>query len=520
MRAPSGAREPRPYAASHTTGRKPVIRTTGGLVAGLERGGVQRFAGIPYAAPPVGPARFGAPVPPPGWDGVRDAIAAGPTAPAADRGKFGGMDLRPVLGSGRVPGEDYLTVGVTTPDPAAGGLPVLVFVHGGGFVSGTGQADLYDGTSFARHGVVLVTLNYRLGVPGWLDIPGAPANRGLLDVIAALRWVADNIAAFGGDPGRVTVAGQSAGAMVVAALLAVPRADGLFGRAVSQSGNGLCAFTRDQAGLVTQQVAEALGVEPRASAFDAVDDARLTAALALVQRAGRPATGHLDPSLGGNLVRPVIDGELLRQQPALALRSRVLAGTATRTDLLVGTNTDEANLYTVPDGSITALTDDGLRAVAARRSARPAALDAAYRARLPLASPGTVASRLITDVYREGSRALADAHAGRTGSRTFAYEFAWRSDAFAGALGAAHCVELPFVFDQSGLPSLLGETALLGVSPPPGNLAPRVHAAWVSFVTDGDPGWETYDAQNRATMRIGDHWDLVRAPDSPATAGT
>lgn len=502
----------------------PVVRTTGGRVRGLHRDGTHVFHAIPYAAAPVGAARFAAPGPAPAWHGVRDATRPGPTAPAPVRRGFGGLDLEPVTGPPPIPGDAYLTVTVSTPDPGAGGLPVLVFVHGGGFLSGTGQAALYDGGTFARDGVVLVTLNYRLGIPGWLSLPGAPENRGLLDVIAALRWVADNATAFGGDPRRVTVAGQSAGAMIVAALLAAPPAAGLFRRAISQSGNGLCAVPAEHGLTVTRRVCAALGLPPRAEAFHAVDDTRLAAALHGLPPAGPADSGHLDPSLGNSPFKPVIDGVLLERRPASALRAAARNGAEPKTahELLIGTNADEAALYTVPGGAIDAMTGHALAAVAARRSARPAALLAHYRARLPDAGPGERATRLMTDVYLDGNHALADAHSTLPGTRTFAYEFAWRSPAFDGRLGACHCVELPFVFDRTDLPTLHGVRALLGPGLPGGDvtaLAARTHAAWVAFATHGDPGWQPYDTDRRATMRIDHTWHPHHATPSPATTG-
>jgi para-nitrobenzyl esterase len=181
----------------------PIVSTTEGAVRGRITDIAHVFLDIPYAAPPIGSARFTAPGPHQPWPGVRDATRPGPTAPQPRRAGFGKLDMSPYFGPGWVPGPDYLTVTVWTP-PQARTSPVMAFVHGGGFVSGSSRAPLYDGTAFARDGVVLVTVNYRLGIAGFLDLPGAPANRGMLDIVAALRWVRRNIAAFGGDPGNVT----------------------------------------------------------------------------------------------------------------------------------------------------------------------------------------------------------------------------------------------------------------------------------------------------------------------------
>ncbi|MFJ2886814.1 carboxylesterase/lipase family protein [Streptomyces sp. NPDC087305] len=487
----------------------PVVRTTGGRVRGTLHAGVRTFASIPYAAPMTGPARFAAPVPAARWDGVREATASGGTAPARARSGFGGLDLSPVLGPGWIPDPGYLTVTVTAPADTSGGLPVLVFVHGGGLISGTGQAPLYDGSAFARDGIVTVTLNYRLGIAGWLDVPGVPANRGLLDVVAALRWVAENASAFGGDPGKVTVAGQSAGAMIVAALLADPRArrERLFARAISQSGSGTTAISAERAALTTRAVTEALNVRATPAELGAVDDRRLTEALAMTGPVVVIPDGPLDTALGESPVKVVIDGRSLDRQPAEAVHD----GHGADVDLLIGTNREEANLYTVPAG--TPMTETRLLALAERRVTDPRERLAAYRSREPAARPAELASRLITDTFVHGSRLLADAHARHGRARTFAYEFAWRSPAFDGTLGACHCVELPFVFHRTDLPALYGDTALLGPHRPPADLADRTHAAWIAFIRDGDPGWPRYGLTAHATAVIDEHWSTTTTAD-------
>ncbi|HWO63245.1 MAG TPA: carboxylesterase family protein [Umezawaea sp.] len=309
------------------------VSTTSGVVSG--DGSV--FHGISYAAPPVGAGRFAAPAPPPPWTGVRDASTPGPSAPAPDRRWFGKTDMGPVMGVDRVSGADYLTVTVSTPD-TTGSAPVVVFVHGGGFLSGTGSAPAYDGSAFTRDGIVLVTLNYRLGAPGWVSLPGAPDNRGALDVLAALRWVRANIAAFGGDPDRVTLSGQSAGAMIVGSLVVDPAARGLFHRAISQSG-GLVELAPEEAAKTAVDLADALGVDLTPAAFAAVPDEDLIAAVA----------GLHTTSLAGVTPFGVV---------------RTGHGPAHAVDLLVGTNTEEAGLY--QDPSRTAAIDELFREGARR----------------------------------------------------------------------------------------------------------------------------------------------------------
>ncbi|MFG1646599.1 carboxylesterase/lipase family protein, partial [Amycolatopsis sp. NPDC049252] len=418
------------------------------------------------------------------------ATRPGPTAPQPRRDAFGVLDMSPYFGPGWVRGEDYRTVSVWAP-PSARDCPVLVFVHGGGFVTGSTRSPLYDGTAFARDGVVLVTVNYRLGVPGFLDLPGAPRNRGLLDVVAALRWVRENVAAFGGDPGNVTLAGQSAGATITAGILATPEADGLFRRAVVQSGNGLGAFTPEQAARVTQAVASALGVEPTVAAFGEVPDERFVA----TQPGGLDlrTAADFDPLLGLSPFSLVLD-----RQPAAAL--------ATDVDLLIGTNADEGALYLAPQGNLTTSTEGDLLETASRVAADPAALVSAYRARRPHATPGELRSAIMGDaLFGTGSRRLAEAH-----GAAYAYEFAWRSSAVDGQLGAAHTVELPFVFDNLRLPALRGPRGLLGPDDPPAELATRMHRAWVDFARTGDPGWAPSE-----TVRFSARASSTASPGSP-----
>ncbi|WP_447040506.1 carboxylesterase/lipase family protein [Streptomyces sp. DSM 118878] len=493
------------------TGPAPVVATTRGSVRGLRQGGVHTFLNIPYAAPPRGADRFAGPRPHEPWDGVRDATMPGPNAPQSER-KLGRVDMSPYFGAGWSRGDDYLTVNVWTPADADGDLPVMVFVHGGGFVAGSTRSALYDGSAFARDGVVLVTLNYRLGIGGFLDIPGAPANRGLLDVVAALRWVRDNIAAFGGAPHNVTLFGQSAGATVVGGVLATPEAAGLVRRAIVQSGSGLGAFTAEQAARVTGAAARALGIEPHVDAFARIPDARLVEAASAVTGTDLRTATHHDPLIGLSPFSLVLD-----TQPAAG----VAAGLAADVDLLVGTNTEEGNLYLVPVDAYATSTRADVDAVAARAHPDPGRLVDTYRETRPGATFGELRSAIMGDaLFGAGSRALADAHAdaqantraGRTGGATYRYEFAWRSHALGGELGATHTMELPFVFDLTRLPQLYGPHALLGPDGPPADLAPRVHEAWIRFAATGDPGWDPYDSERRATMRVDADWALIDDP--------
>ncbi|MEV6557573.1 carboxylesterase family protein [Nocardia sp. NPDC051756] len=470
-----------------------VVETPAGAVRGIRDESGELYRAIPYAMAPIGARRFAAPRPHAGWSGVRDGTQPSPTAPQPAR-DFGRLDMIPYFGPGWVRGAEYLTVDVRTP-ATDGQRPVLVFVHGGGFVTGSTRAALYDGSAFARDGVVLVTVNYRVGIPGFLDLPGAPPNRGLLDVLAALGWVRETIAAFGGDPDNVTIFGQSAGATLVGALLATPAAKGLFRRAIIQSGNGTGAFTPEQAQRVTVAAAAALGIEPTTGAFAAIPDERFLEILPALSGLDLRTDTATDPLVGlspFSLVLPT--------QPADSLA----VGPAPDIDLLIGTNTEEGNLYVVPQGNLESTTEADLLILAERLSAEPESMLAGHRAAQPNATPGELRSAILGEaLFGAGTARLAKVHAQISGGRTHAYSFEYRSTALNGNLGATHTTELPFVFDVADKPWLHGETGLLGPDPVPPGLATRMHAAWVAFATTGDPGWLPYDPQHRTPEVFG-----------------
>jgi para-nitrobenzyl esterase len=482
-----------------------VVTTDRGAVRGTRGDAAAVFRGIPYAAPPRGAGRFAPPQQHAPWDGVRDATRPGPTAPQAER-RLGSIDMSPYFGTGWSQGDDYLTVNVWAPPGMTGDLPVMVFVHGGGFVAGSTNAAIYDGSAFTRDDVVLVTVGYRLGIAGFLDLPGAPANRGLLDVVAALHWVQRNITAFGGDPRNVTLFGQSAGATIVGGVLAHRPASGLFRRAIVQSGSGLGAFTTEQAARVTRAAAEALGTEPRVELFAQLTDAQLVEAASRLGGIDLRTGTHHDPLIGLSPFSLVLD-----VQPAVS----VAAGASADVDLLIGTTTEEGHLYLVPVDKFASSTAADVTRAATSSHPSPQDLVETYRASRPRATFGELRSAIMGDaLFGAGSWALAEAHAAQAPSSTFAYEFAWRSEALDGQLGATHAIELPFVFDTAGLPVLNGPHAMLGPLRPPTGLATRMHQAWVRFARTGDPGWSRYDDRRRATMHIDTEWAEVEDPRS------
>lgn len=459
-----------------------TIQTKYGLLQGQARDGVVSFLGIPYASSPTGRLRFQAPAPPPPWDGVRDAFTYGPTPPKPDYPPpFDALFAEP-----SVAGDDWLNLNIWTPDSEAADLPVMVWIHGGAFASGNSAIPLYDGHAFARDGVVLVSINYRLGVEGFALLPGAPANRGLLDQIAALEWVRDNIAAFGGDPGNVTVFGESAGAMSVVTLLAMPGATGLFGKVVAQSGAAQAAAVPADAALVTAELGRAIGIDQELTAdrMAQVSPARLIAGQAAVRDA---LAASADPArFGPSIVAstmpfiPVIDGDTLPEHPLAS----IAAGSGGDVTLMIGTNSDEFRTFLVPSGMTAMVSEEVLASMGAAVGAGPEVVSA-YRASRPHASPGDLLAALLTDrFFLLPAIAVAQARAGGP-ARTYFYEFAWRHP----QVGAGHGLDVPFVFDNL---SAQGAELVAGPDAPLG-LAKEMHETWIRFAGSGDPGWPAFD---------------------------
>lgn len=471
--------------------------TRAGAVRGAPlAGGGAVFRGIPYAAPPFGALRFRAPASPEPWSGVRDATRFGPRPPQA---------ILYLDGAVRVPGRapDCLTANVWTPDPSAGGLPVMVWIYGGAYEHGAADDPVFDGTLLAGEGVVVVTFNYRVGFEGFGQLPDAPANRGVLDQAAALTWVQDNIRGFGGDPGNVTVFGSSAGGGSAVALAAMPRAGGLFRRCVAQSVPGLF-YPPDLAARVTARVAAAAGVPARTAEL---------AALAPQQLANTSAEVieelTVDPRSWGALhyattpYFPVVDGEVLPVSPLDALADGAAAGV----DLLVGYNRDEYAMMLEHNG--TRGRHDGqdvLRAAVALGLGAPAVED--YRRAHPELDSAALYSLLCSDwLFRMPTLDAADGHASSArGGRTWAYEFGWATPVAGGGLGACHALEIPYVFGTLDAP--FARTWLGKPGAAEEELSARMRRAWAGFAASGDPGWPAY-SQGEALTRVWDVRDSV-----------
>ena len=476
---------------------EPVVRTGGGQVRGRAGDGVAVFRGIPFAQPPVGDLRFAAPRPARPWEGVRDAAAFGPPPPQAG----GLLSPLPAPAPGADP-DDWLTVNVFSPDLGAAGLPVMVWIYGGAYRSGSASNPAYDGTLLAQRNVVVVTFNHRVGVEGYAYLPGVPANRALLDQIAALRWVRENIAAFGGDPDRVTVFGESAGAGAIAAMLVMPAAAGLFRRAIAQSVPGTY-FSPDLASEVTAAIAAAAGLPASTEAFAAADPARLAAASDAVQAADyRERWGRV--AYTGTPFSPVVDGEVLPAAPWRALAM----GAGRGIDLITGHSRDEFRLFTALAGirgRVTAeMATDALRGLAPGEEG-----EAAYREAYPDADAETLFELVHSDwLFRMPSLHLAQAHAA-AGGRTFLYEVSYLAPA--GGLGSCHTIDIPLVF---GVYRGVGQM-LFGPEPPASavRLGDLMRSQWTAFAADGDPGWPPYAPGRRMTRIFADPPDVTPYPE-------
>jgi para-nitrobenzyl esterase len=480
---------------------EPIVELASGKIRGSTLGPLSVFRGIPFARPPVGPLRFGAPQPPEAWTGVRAATVFGP-APAQsaiDVEYVPGFSLWEGIGA---TSEDSLTLNVWTPG-LTGRRPVLVWIPGGAFLKGAGSQDLYDGSTLARRGdVVLVTANYRLGVFGFLGLEDErfAANAGLLDQIAVLEWVAEHAAAFGGDPGNVTLMGESAGAVSVAALMTSPRAAGRFHRAVAQSGAGRRLPSAGKAAEMADRLMTRLGLDrSRAGDLFHLPTERLVSAQVAVSVDVRR------DDIGAGF-QPWIDGDVLTDQTLDGLA----AGSAAGVSFLAGTTEHEMNFWRVLVPALRKLDEVGLtRGVQALVGEAAGDLVSAYRAARPTAEPVELFQAIWTDrEFRLPTLRATEAQAAWS-QATFSYLFTWPSPA--PGIGSCHAIELPFVF---GTLDSKGADAFAGSDPAADALATRVQDAWLAFARTGDPGWPAYDPSLRSTMLFGERCTLVDDPMS------
>ncbi|MFI9724414.1 carboxylesterase/lipase family protein [Streptomyces sp. NPDC052396] len=479
-----------------------VRKTKDGLVRGRRPApDIVAFLGIPYAAAPFGVNRFREPRPVQAWADVRDCQDFGPVAPQSAR-----LPGAPSWSPGD---EDILTLNVWAPGSGSGPLPVLVWIHGGAYTFGSSAQPDFDGTALAAAGLVVVTFNYRLGFEGFGHIPpGAeppyPENRGLLDQIAALRWVRENIAAFGGDPANVTVAGQSSGATSAACLMTMDRARGLFRRVIAHSVVGPC-YSMELAAETTRRVAAAAGIPATSAHLMSATPQALVAATDRVVNGYRqnPDSGprHYNPVIYG----PVLDGDVLPNDPLSATAS----GASAAVDLLVCHTAQE---YWLMDavGSSPKVTAVEQLAGFARDFHLPDDLVPGYRRLMPLAPVPDIYLAISGDLlFSEYTSRLAERHA-QAGGRAFTSRFARHRNGPNGVVRAWHCADIPFAFGNLTLKSV---EFLIGG--PPGTadheLSQRMMRAWTGFARTGDPGWSPINGPT-ADPHV---WDTA---DSPAGA--
>ncbi len=472
-----------------------VTTSFGALQGAPADGGVTAYLGVPYAAAPIGSRRFQLPQPPQRWDGVRPAQQNG-FSPLQ-----GGPTPGRVVADLSCPAQDEdclnLNIWTPAPDPQAR-LPVLVWIYGGAFVTGSNSVPAYNGARLAARGVVVVGLNYRLGVLGWLRCPsiGASGNQGLADQRAALAWVQQEIAAFGGDPVNVTVFGESAGAASIAMHLAAGETSG-FRRAILQSGSYNLAASVDEADDAAARVLDHLGVTPQ-------DLVSLPPA-ALIE-----AQDVATPRSAGVFYRPVTDGDLVPEDPAAKLTQGV------DVPVICGTNRHEMGFFWGRDERFDEVSDQFLTAMVGRWSNHPVEVIETYRrARRVSQEPTDIRSLAVAIgsdwTFRAASMALAGWQS--TGAGSHAYRFDWESPLFDGLVGAAHVLEVPFVFSTYAHPTVASFTGTKLRPDQAAALSEEVAAAWVGFARSGDPGWPRYNLQARPTRVFGGSTTILNGPN-------
>tara|TARA_R110002072_G_scaffold13418_13_gene56338 strand:+ start:13994 stop:15478 length:1485 start_codon:yes stop_codon:yes gene_type:complete len=472
-----------------------IVDTTFGPIQGRIKDDVVLFSGVPYAAAPVGDLRFKAPQPHRGWEEVRPATRFSPAAP-----QLPGEGMSAAMAAKW--DEDCLYLNVCTPAADGRKRPVFFWIHGGAYRTGQGAMPWYNGAQFAKHGdIVVVSINYRMGALGFTNLQRfgdefeTSGANGTLDQITALNWVIDNIANFGGDPEQITVAGESAGAFSVATLLASPRSEGRFKRAIPQSGAGQHTIPAE----ITEKVADCVFEKAGISTLEElmalpVDD--ILKVQAEVEIAA--ARGEI-PTLGINL--PFYPSEGNSVNPGSPLDA-IKAGASANVDILIGTNKDESTMFVT--GSFD---EDKLRRAITRYGADESLIEV-YKQRFPNVTATELAIQIQTDhTFRIPAIRLAEARLEQPG-KTFMYLFAWESRV--PNLKSTHALEIPFVFDNL---NAAGVKAFIGRGDIPQDLADKMHQTWIDFICRGEPGWDEYDEQRRLNMRFDTDSVLVEDPD-------
>ncbi len=497
----------------------PVVETEYGRVQGLSEDGIHAFRGLRYGAPPIGDLRFMPPADPQSWDGIADAVDLG--APCMQAYSPSGSrvtdftrqmnTLFPTWSESKIDNEDCLFLNVWTPG-TEGSRPVMVWFHGGGYAYGSGGWPAYDGANLARRGdVVVVTVNHRLNLFGYLNLApifgeafAGADNAGNADLVQSLEWVRDNIAAFGGDPNNVTIMGESGGGSKVSHMLATPAADGLFHRAIIQSGPGVTSGDAAEAEDLARQLLAEAGIETAEQLRTAHPEALLSAMRAVMARIGE---GFGGPSFG-----PIVDGEFLPRHPFVPTAPEQ----SSDIPVMIGWNKDEMTLFTASQPWFGVLTDEMLDAMAPQFGDSAPELIANYRAENPDYSPTHIANRAMGARFVQGSYILADAQA-RSGAPVYVYRLTWETPVNGGIFRAPHTLDIPLMFDNVDR-----SRVLVGPGEAPERLADMMSEAWISFARTGTPSsdhlpdWPRYAPDSRMVMEFDLEPQVVDDPEAGA----
>jgi para-nitrobenzyl esterase len=484
----------------------PIVETTAGKIRGVIQAGAHTFRGVPYGASTAGSNRFMPPRKPEPWAGVREAFENGQTAP-----QLGGPP-NPLILNHRQPaleGEDCLVMNIFSPGVNDNRKrPVMVWLHGGGFASGAGSAHSFDGNFLARSGdVVVVSVNHRLNIFGHLflaDVGGEKyadsGNVGLLDVVATLEWVRDNIAHFGGNPGNVTIFGQSGGGLKISTLLAMPPAKGLFHKAIIESGSLLKGVHRDEANKTTERILAKLSLQPnQVDELQKLPVERLLSAID--NRGSAPGSAPLN-------LAPVVDGRALPSDPFDPTAPEISADIP----LIIGTVNTEGTFFTPPESPLYSLDEAGMRTRLTQRfgDSTDKLIDL-YRKEMPNASPSQI--YFMITAFPAAAIAQAERKVAQGKAPVYMYLFTWETPVEGGKRHSPHTIELPFVFNN-----VVEQPEEVGNGPELQPLADKVSGAWTAFARTGTPSaagtpkWLAYTANERATMIINNEWKLVNDP--------
>jgi len=504
-----------------------VVKTTNGAVQGLVQGGVQVFKGIRYGAEPVGALRFMPPQKPAPWKEIADATDFGAPAIQMFTGVFASpvtdfqrqlSSVLPIPQETKIGNEDCLSLNVWTQGLGDGRKrPVMVWLHGGGFVAGSGAWPVYDGTNLARKGdAVVVTVNHRLNVFGHLYLGGLAGdayaksgNVGMLDVVAALEWVGDNIEAFGGDPGNVTIMGESGGGAKVCVLLAMPDAKGLFHKAIIQSGAALGARPKDAA----TRLAKGILGELQVNAGD-VRALQAIPAHAIVSAAFASTAKTEGPGIYGFInLSPVVDGVVLPTDPFIPAAPAISANVP----LVIGWNKDEMTLFNTGEPWFGKLTETELMERTKQiAGAKSEGLIAAYRKLHPDYTPTYIYNLLLSDTaHSSDSITLAERKAAQKGAPVYVYNLVWETPVANKQFKTPHFLDVPFMFNN-----VEKARVLVGPGPQPEALAKQMSDAWLAFARTGNPDaknipyWPPYTTEQRSTMTFDVKSRVIEDPNA------